>query len=198
MTFAFLSPRSTTKIERPPMPCSGLQTIRTCSCRNACMSRHVARDQRRRAALRKPCREHLLVHVAQALRTIHDERALRARRAPGCKSCRCTPCRTADPCASGSRRTRRAARLRLAQLEPVLAGRPAREQGAGARTRRRRAATDRAARRTSSSQPRCCAASIIASVVSLAGLMEPIGIHHDDDSNGHQLSPVGRLTVDGL
>ena len=36
---------------------------------------HVARDQRGRAALREPGRVDLLVHVAQALRAVHDQRA---------------------------------------------------------------------------------------------------------------------------
>ncbi len=36
--------------------------------------RHVARDERRCAALREPGRVHLLVHVAQALRPVHDQR----------------------------------------------------------------------------------------------------------------------------
>ena len=76
------------------MPSSGLQTMR-CRARagKRAMSRHVARDKRGRAALREPGGVHLLVHVPQALRAVHDQHALRLRRARGCRSCRCIPCR---------------------------------------------------------------------------------------------------------
>ena len=82
---------------------------------------HVAGDQRRRAALREPGGVDLLVHVAQAARRDSPPARRRARRARGCRWYRCTRCRTAGPCASGSTsKAPSGCDRRLAQRVPVL------------------------------------------------------------------------------
>ena len=117
----FLSLRSSTKIERPPMPCSGLQTIRAVLAQKGLHFRHVASNQRRRAALGEPCGVDLLIHVPQPLRAVDDESALLARRARGCRWSRCIRCRTAGPCASRCSRVRPDARsVGFAEREPVV------------------------------------------------------------------------------
>ena len=102
----FLSSCSSTKIERPPMPSSGLHDDLAVLAQERVHVGHVAGDQGRRAALREPGRVDLLVHVAQALRAVDDQRALLLGALEDVGACRCTRCRTAGPCASAGSRAR--------------------------------------------------------------------------------------------
>src|SRR3546814_9939010 len=76
MTLTLDSPARTRKIERPPMPSSGLSTASPCSPTKALSAAASRLTRVGGAALGELERGELLVEVAQALRVVHHLRAL--------------------------------------------------------------------------------------------------------------------------
>ena len=171
-----LSPCSSTNMDLPPMPSSHIAVL----AQEFAHVVHVAGDERRRAALRKPGGVDLFVHVPGAGCT---PVRLGTGRGPKCRLCRCT-------------RYRRAVlRIRMTSNSPSLALCVAPHVNHAARDRRtpaaaqggprryRRAAKDRSVAHKRAANRAPAPPRSIVRVLSLAGLDRLNGVHDHNEAN---------------